>query len=101
MREVGRGSSIHMATASANNGHPGVTVYGATKGALIALARGQAIELAKDNIRVNSVSPGTVDSPMLHRFLMENASDVQQARRAFDRLHPRGKIGSIEGVACV
>ena len=48
MREVGGGSITHMASVTGHNGHPGITVYGATKGALIALARGQAIELAKD-----------------------------------------------------
>jgi NAD(P)-dependent dehydrogenase (short-subunit alcohol dehydrogenase family) len=101
MREAGGGSIIHMASVTGHNGHPGITVYGATKGGLIALARGQAIELAKNNIRVNTVSPGTVDSPMLHRFLAENASDVGKARAAFDRLHPRGKVGSIEEVAAV
>jgi NAD(P)-dependent dehydrogenase (short-subunit alcohol dehydrogenase family) len=101
MREAGGGSIIHMASVTGHNGHQGITVYGATKGALIALARGQAIELAKDNIRVNTVSPGTVDSPMLHRFLAENASDVKEARMAFDRIHPRGKVGSIEEVAAV
>jgi NAD(P)-dependent dehydrogenase (short-subunit alcohol dehydrogenase family) len=101
MREAGGGSIIHMASVTGHNGHPGITVYGATKGALIALARGQAIELAKDNIRVNTVSPGTVDSPMLHRFLAENAADVKKARIAFDRIHPRGKVGSIEEIAAV
>jgi NAD(P)-dependent dehydrogenase (short-subunit alcohol dehydrogenase family) len=101
MRESGGGSIIHMASATGHNGHPGITVYGATKGALMALARGQAIELAVDNIRVNTVSPGTVDSPMLHRFLAENATDLQKARVAFDHLHPRGKVGSIEEVAAV
>lgn len=101
MREAGGGAIIHMASVTGHNGHPGITVYGATKGGLIALARGQAIELAKDNIRVNTVSPGTVNSPMLHRFLAENATDVEKARAAFDRLHPRGKVGSIEEVAAV
>jgi NAD(P)-dependent dehydrogenase (short-subunit alcohol dehydrogenase family) len=101
MREAGGGSIIHMASVTGHNGHPGVTVYGATKGGLIALARGQAIELAKDYIRVNTVSPGTVDSPMLHRFLSENATDIEKARAAFDRLHPRGKLASIEEVAAV
>jgi NAD(P)-dependent dehydrogenase (short-subunit alcohol dehydrogenase family) len=38
---------------------------------------------------------------MLHRFLTENASDVKKARIAFDRLHPRGKVGSIEEIAAV
>ncbi len=101
MRKAGGGSIIHMASVTGHNGHPGITVYGATKGGLMALARGQAIELAKDGIRVNTVSPGTVDSPMLHRFLSENAANVLQARAAFDRLHPRGKVGSIEEVAAV
>jgi len=101
MRQAGGGSIIHMASVTGHLGHPGVTVYGATKGGLIALARGQAVELAPDNIRVNTVSPGTIDSPMLHRFLSENATDIQHARQAFDRLHPRGKVGSIEEVAAV
>jgi NAD(P)-dependent dehydrogenase (short-subunit alcohol dehydrogenase family) len=101
MRAAGGGSIIHMASVTGHNGHPGITVYGATKGALIALARGQAIELAKDNIRVNSVSPGTVDSPMLHRFLSEHAADIEKARAAFDRLHPRGRVASIAEVAAV
>jgi NAD(P)-dependent dehydrogenase (short-subunit alcohol dehydrogenase family) len=101
LRNAGGGSIIHMASVTGHLGHPGVTVYGATKGGLMALARGQAVELAKDNIRVNTISPGTVDSPMLHRFLAENASDIEKARAAFDRLHPRGKVGTIEEVAAV
>jgi NAD(P)-dependent dehydrogenase (short-subunit alcohol dehydrogenase family) len=101
MRKAGGGTIVHMASVTGHNGHAGITVYGATKGALIALARGQAIELAKDNIRVNTVSPGTVDSPMLHRFLLEYASDIEKARLAFDRMHPRGKVASIEEVAAV
>jgi NAD(P)-dependent dehydrogenase (short-subunit alcohol dehydrogenase family) len=101
MRKAGGGSIIHMASVTGHNGHPGITVYGATKGGLIALARGQAIELAKDDIRVNTVSPGTVDSPMLQRFLADHAVDAVKARLAFDRLHPRGKIASIAEVAAV
>jgi len=101
MRRAGGGSVIHMASVTGHLGHPGITVYGATKGGLIALAKGQGVELAADGIRVNTVSPGTVDSPMLHRFLAENATDIRKAREAFDRLHPRGKVGSIEEVAAV
>jgi NAD(P)-dependent dehydrogenase (short-subunit alcohol dehydrogenase family) len=101
LRRAGGGSVTHMGSVTGHLGHPGITVYGATKGGLMALARGQAVELAKDNIRVNTVSPGTVDSPMLHRFLAENATDIEKARAAFDRLHPRGKVGTIEEVAAV
>ena len=101
MRASGGGSIIHMASVTGHNGHPGVAIYGATKGGLIALARGQAMELAADRIRVNTVSPGTVDSPMLHNFVKENAEDLEAALRAFDRLHPIGRIATIEEVANV
>ncbi len=101
IRKSGGGSIIHMASVTGHNGHPGVVVYGATKGALMALARGQAMELAKDKIRVNTVSPGTVDSPMLHRFLEEEATDKEKARAGFDKIHPLGKIASVEEVASV
>ena len=74
---------------------------GATKGALMALARGQAMEVAVDGIRVNTVSPGTVDSPMLHNFIKENADDPEAAREAFDELHPIGRVATIEEVAKV
>jgi NAD(P)-dependent dehydrogenase (short-subunit alcohol dehydrogenase family) len=101
MRASGGGAVVHMASVTGHNGHPGVVVYGATKGGLMALARGQAMELAKDNIRVNTVSPGTVDSPMLHRFLVEEAENKEKARAGFDAIHPRGRIASVEEVASV
>ncbi|MFB6273442.1 MAG: SDR family NAD(P)-dependent oxidoreductase, partial [Salinibacter sp.] len=99
MRAAGGGSIIHMSSVTGHNGHPGVVAYGATKGGLMALARGQAMELADDGIRVNTVSPGTVDSPMLHRFLEEEADDPETARRGFDEMHPRGTVASIDEVA--
>ncbi len=99
MRTAGGGSIINMANVTGHNGHPGVSVYGATKGALMALARGLAMEVAADGIRVNTVSPGTVDSPMLHNFILENADDTAAAREAFDALHPIGRIGTIDEVA--
>jgi len=101
MRAAGGGSIIHMASVTGHNGHPGVAMYGATKGGLIALARGQAMELSADRIRVNTVSPGTVDSPMLHNFVKEHAEDPEAALKAFDRLHPIGRIATIEEVANV
>ena len=101
MSKRGGGSIIHMASVTAHLGFPDVAVYGATKGALLSLARGHAIELAPQGIRVNSVSPGTVDSPMLHRFVQEHAADPLAALRAFDSIHPRGKVASIAEVAAV
>ena len=101
MKAEGNGSVIHMSSVTGHNGFPDVAIYGATKGGLNSLARGHAMELAPHNIRVNSVSPGTVDSPMLHRFVQENSVDPKKALKEFDLIHPRGTVASIEEVANV
>lgn len=99
LRRAGGGVILHMGSVHAYNGHAGASVYGSTKAALLALARSQAVELAPDNIRVNSVSPGTVDSPMLHEFLARHSADPARAAAAFSALHPRGRLASIDEVA--
>jgi NAD(P)-dependent dehydrogenase (short-subunit alcohol dehydrogenase family) len=57
-------SSVHALATSAN-----IAAYAASKGAILALTRALAIELARDKIRVNTVLPGAVDTPMLHAGL--------------------------------
>ncbi|MHB8132836.1 MAG: SDR family NAD(P)-dependent oxidoreductase [Anaerolineaceae bacterium] len=57
-------SSVHAVATSANVGS-----YAASKGGLLALTRSMAIEFAKDNIRVNAILPGAVDTPMLSAHL--------------------------------
>ncbi|MEM0964761.1 MAG: SDR family oxidoreductase [Verrucomicrobiota bacterium] len=99
MRETSGGSIIHMASVTGNVGFASHAVYGACNAALMGLARGQAMELAPLGIRVNSVSPGTVDSPMLHRFIADSGEDPATLKAAFDANHPRGVVGSIEEVA--
>lgn len=99
MRAAGGGAIIHMASVTGNVGFARHAVYGAANAALIGLARGQAMELASYGIRVNSVSPGTVDSPMLHRYIAASGEDPERLRASFDAAHPRGRIGSIEEVA--
>ncbi|MEM0964782.1 MAG: SDR family oxidoreductase [Verrucomicrobiota bacterium] len=99
MKANGRGSITYMASVTAHNGIGGVAAYGATKGGLIALSYGLGVELGEEQIRVNTVSPGAVNSPMMVRFIEENASDKELARLAFDRIHARGQVGTIEEVA--
>lgn len=53
-------SSVHAIQTSAS-----IAAYAASKGGILALTRAMAIEFAKDNIRVNAVLPGAVDTPML------------------------------------
>jgi NAD(P)-dependent dehydrogenase (short-subunit alcohol dehydrogenase family) len=100
MLEVGYGSIIHIASVTGILGMPGLAVYSATKGALIALARAMSTDYAPQCIRVNAVSPGTIDSPMLHNFVASQ-SDPDRIRRQFDQMHPIGRVGTIEEVANV
>lgn len=99
MKRAGGGSIIHMASVTGNVGFAKHAVYGACNAALAGLARGQAMELAPLGIRVNSVSPGTVDSPMLTRYVADSGEDPVALRASFDKNHPRGKIASIDDVA--
>ncbi len=65
MKQQRKGVIINMGSVSGHVGQTDHVMYGATKGAIIAMTRALAWELAPYNIRVNSISPGSVDTPML------------------------------------
>jgi len=65
MRRQHGGSIVIMASVSGHVGQTDHVIYGASKGALLSFTRALAWEIAGDNIRVNSLSPGSVDTPML------------------------------------
>jgi NAD(P)-dependent dehydrogenase (short-subunit alcohol dehydrogenase family) len=100
MRKRGGGSITFMASVTGMLGLPGIAAYSATKGALIALARAMSTDHAREGIRVNAVSPGTIDSPMLHHFLAAQR-EPERLRAEFDVMHPIGRVGRIEEVASV
>ncbi|WP_216851224.1 SDR family NAD(P)-dependent oxidoreductase, partial [Acidisphaera sp. L21] len=72
----GAGSIIHIASQMGHVGAPGRPSYCAAKGALIQLARAMALDHAKDNVRVNSLSPGAVET---RRMVLRHGS-MEQAR---------------------
>ena len=63
LRKSGKGSIVNTSSLAGKRGGPGMTAYSASKGAVIAFSTALAMELAKDNIRVNTVCPGWVDTP--------------------------------------
>ncbi len=65
MKKQRSGVIVNMGSVSGHVGQMDHVMYGATKGAIIAMTRALAWELAPYNIRVNSISPGSVDTPML------------------------------------
>lgn len=100
MRKAGGGSIILMASVTGILGLPGLAAYSASKGALISLARAMSTDHAREGIRVNAVSPGTIDAPMLHTFVAAQR-DPARIRKAFDEMHPIGRVGTIDEVARV
>ncbi|TYK43120.1 SDR family oxidoreductase [Actinomadura decatromicini] len=96
---LGAESSVLFSSSRiATRAFPDWSVYSATKGALLALARALAIELAPRGIRVNTISPGPIDTPALSKQgLPPEAVDGFRADMA-SRV-PLGRIGSDDEVA--
>lgn len=69
MRARGGGVIVNTASIGAVSPRPGVTVYNATKGAVVTMTRGLAVELARFNIRVNAVNPVAADTPFMRGAL--------------------------------
>lgn len=90
-------SSVHAIQTSAN-----IAAYAASKGGLLALTRAMAIEFAPDNIRVNAVLPGAVDTPMLRAGLGRGHLSGQDLHERLENLARRtvnGRIGRPEEIA--
>jgi glucose 1-dehydrogenase len=90
-------SSVHAMQTSAN-----IAAYAASKGGLLALTRAMAIEFAADNIRVNAILPGAVDTPMLREGLGRghaSGSNVQERLENLARRTVNGRVGKPEEIA--
>lgn len=90
-------SSVHAVQTSVN-----IAAYAASKGGLLALTRAMAIEFAPDNIRVNAVLPGAVDTPMLRAGFNRGhvgLGDVQDRLDNLARKTVNGRVGKPEEIA--
>jgi len=95
MKKQSGGAVVNMGSVSGHVGQIDHAVYGATKGAIIAFTRAVAWEVAKHNIRVNSISPGSVDTPMLRSDIeleskrtgipYDRVKEEREAEQAFNR----------------
>ena len=66
MRKGGGGSIVNISSIAGLHGTPGLAAYGASKWGIRSLTRTGAYELARDKIRVNSVHPGIIDTPLAY-----------------------------------
>jgi NAD(P)-dependent dehydrogenase (short-subunit alcohol dehydrogenase family) len=94
MKDAGGGVIVHVASKAGVVGEPGHAAYSASKGAVIALTRGMAVELAPYNIRVNAICPG----PVLTDMLLEAVPSLPE-REALAASAPLGRVGLPEDIA--
>lgn len=98
LRAAGGGAIVNIASISAHVAQPGRWTYNTTKGAILALTRCQALDLAREGIRVNSVSPGTIWTPQLDRMA---GGDRAAWEPVFAVQHMLGRVGEPSEVASV
>jgi meso-butanediol dehydrogenase / (S,S)-butanediol dehydrogenase / diacetyl reductase len=103
MRKAGNGGVIvNLSSVQGHACQAGVMAYVASKGAIHAMTRAMALDFAKDKIRVVSVSPGSVRTPILElaaRTFDGPEADIDGVFRRFGEAHPIGRIGEPEEIA--
>ncbi len=97
MKKSGGGSIINIASVLGVVGSPGAPPYVASKGAVRLMSKTDALIYASDKIRVNSISPGFVWTPLIENYL-KSTGDAEGGRKRLDSLHPLGHIGEPDDV---
>ena len=102
LRSSGGVSIVFTASVQGHLTLPGCVPYAAAKAGLMATARALAVELGGDGIRVNTVSPGTIDTPMLRRDLADmNSEDLAAFYAQVEGANALGRIGAASEIADV
>lgn len=100
MKKSGGGVIINMASILGHASQKTTAAYAASKAAVMGLTRTVAIDHAKDNIRCLSVSPGTIDTPLVQIAAATfEGRDPEDLRREWAAHHPLNRLGRPEEVA--
>ncbi len=95
MLKTGGGSIINVSSIAGLIGFAGASVYSGTKHAVLGITKSVALEVARQGIRVNAVSPAAIDTGMLDRFTGNNPD----TKAAFGGMHPIGRYGQPREIA--
>lgn len=98
MASAGSGSIVNISSTNGLVGSLAGAAYGASKGGLVILTKDLAMELVRSGVRVNVVCPGTIDTPMMQRFI-DASPDPVAAARQLARSMPIGRMGRPDEVA--
>ena len=92
------GSIVNICSVHSIATSPGIGLYAMSKGSLLSLTRSMSLEYIKDNIRINAISPGAIDTPML-RDGLERSSDPKKSLKRLENNCPASRIGTPEEIA--
>ena len=95
MLNTGGGTIVNTASIAGLGAAPKMSIYAASKHAVVGLTKSAAVEYAKKNIRVNAICPAVIDTSMYQRAIAGDPKKVP----AIAALHPVGRVGSVEEVA--
>jgi NAD(P)-dependent dehydrogenase (short-subunit alcohol dehydrogenase family) len=98
MKKAGSGSIINLSSIYGIVSAPDVPPYHASKGAVRIMTKTDAFLYAKDKIRVNSVHPGFIWTPMVETYA-KSQGNVEEVRKMLDNLHPIGHVGEPDDIA--
>lgn len=96
MLRTGGGAIVNNASIAGLIGFPGGAIYVASKHAVLGLTKSTALEYVRQGIRINAVSPGAVETPMLDRFKVGIGAEAAQG---FAQAQPIGRVGRPEEIA--
>jgi NAD(P)-dependent dehydrogenase (short-subunit alcohol dehydrogenase family) len=84
------GNIVNMASTAALTGHPWTCAYSASKGGVLALTRGIAVEYGRQGLRANAICPGSVTTPMHNEFSLPEGADATLLQRILPLDKSRG-----------
>jgi len=99
MKKAGGGSIINLSSIYGIIGAGDIPPYHASKGAVRLMSKNDSLIYAKDNIRVNSVHPGFIWTPLVEELAENSDQDVETFRKNLDNLHPIGHVGEPDDIA--
>lgn len=98
IKKQGKGAVVNISSVQGLQCQRNVAAYATSKGGAIALTRAMAMDYAADNIRVNCICPGSIDTPLL-RYGAAQHGPLDEVLDEWGKNHPIGRIGLPEEIA--
>ncbi len=99
LRAAKKGSIVNLSSIAGLIGIGGIAPYHASKGAVRLMTKNDAITYAPEQIRVNSIHPGYIWTPMVENHLRATSDDLEAAKAAAGSAHPIGHMGEPDDIA--